>query len=68
VLRPGSTEIIRVQEQNRALNETPNASREQIMEALEGHICRCTGYVKIIAAIESVANGAAGAAANGGSR
>ena len=52
------------------LNETPNASREQIMEALEGHVCRCTGYVKIIAAVESVANGtaAANAAANGGSR
>jgi aerobic-type carbon monoxide dehydrogenase small subunit (CoxS/CutS family) len=52
------------------LNETPNASREQIMEALEGHICRCTGYVKIIAAVESVANGtaAANAASNGGSR
>jgi carbon-monoxide dehydrogenase small subunit len=55
------------------LNETPNASREQIMVALEGHICRCTGYVKIIAAVESVANGSAaatsnGAVANGGSR
>ena len=36
------------------LSETPDASREQIMEALEGHICRCTGYVKIIAAVESV--------------
>jgi carbon-monoxide dehydrogenase small subunit len=36
------------------LAETPHASREQIMEALEGHICRCTGYVKIIAAVESV--------------
>ena len=52
------------------LNETPNASREQIMEALEGHICRCTGYVKIIAAVESVANGAAtnGVVSQGGSR
>ena len=52
------------------LNETPNASREQIMEALEGHVCRCTGYVKIIAAVESVANGtaAANAASNGGPR
>jgi aerobic-type carbon monoxide dehydrogenase small subunit (CoxS/CutS family) len=39
------------------LNATPNASREQIMEALEGHICRCTGYVKILDAVESVANG-----------
>ncbi|MDX6536008.1 MAG: aerobic carbon-monoxide dehydrogenase small subunit [Gaiellales bacterium] len=41
------------------LNETPDASREQIMEALEGHLCRCTGYVKIIAAIESVAKAGA---------
>jgi aerobic carbon-monoxide dehydrogenase small subunit len=39
------------------LNHTPNASREQIMEALEGHICRCTGYVKILDAVESVAQG-----------
>src|SRR5712671_4102921 len=36
------------------LAETPHASRDQIMEALEGHICRCTGYVKIIAAVESI--------------
>jgi carbon-monoxide dehydrogenase small subunit len=39
------------------LQTTPDASREQIMEALEGHICRCTGYVKIIDAVESVAKG-----------
>jgi carbon-monoxide dehydrogenase small subunit len=37
------------------LAHTPDASREQIMEALEGHICRCTGYVKILDAVESVA-------------
>ncbi len=41
------------------LSETPHASREQIMEALQGHICRCTGYVKIIAAVESVAKAGA---------
>ena len=41
------------------LTETPHASREQIMEALQGHICRCTGYVKIIAAVESVAKAGA---------
>jgi aerobic-type carbon monoxide dehydrogenase small subunit (CoxS/CutS family) len=29
------------------------------MEALEGHICRCTGYVKIIAAVESIAKAGA---------
>ncbi|HET6174916.1 MAG TPA: (2Fe-2S)-binding protein [Gaiellales bacterium] len=37
------------------LAHTPQASREQIMEALEGHLCRCTGYVKILDAVESVA-------------
>jgi carbon-monoxide dehydrogenase small subunit len=37
------------------LSQTPDASREQIMEALEGHVCRCTGYVKILDAVESVA-------------
>jgi carbon-monoxide dehydrogenase small subunit len=37
------------------LAHTPDASREQIREALEGHICRCTGYVKILDAVESVA-------------
>lgn len=30
-------------------------SREEITEALRGNICRCTGYVKIIDAVESVA-------------
>jgi aerobic-type carbon monoxide dehydrogenase small subunit (CoxS/CutS family) len=39
------------------LEHTPGASREQIREALEGHICRCTGYVKILDAVESVAQG-----------
>jgi len=41
------------------LAHTPDASRDQISEALEGHICRCTGYVKIIAAVESVAKAGA---------
>ena len=34
-------------------NATP--SREEIIEALRGNLCRCTGYVKIIDAVESVA-------------
>jgi len=32
-------------------------SREEIIENLSGHICRCTGYVKIIDAVEAAVNG-----------
>ena len=35
-----------------AQNKTP--SRGAILDHLNGHICRCTGYANIIAAIESV--------------
>jgi aerobic-type carbon monoxide dehydrogenase small subunit (CoxS/CutS family) len=31
--------------------------REQIQHALGGHVCRCTGYVKIVDAIAAVARG-----------
>ena len=30
------------------------ATRDAISEALAGHVCRCTGYVKILAAVEAV--------------
>jgi aerobic-type carbon monoxide dehydrogenase small subunit (CoxS/CutS family) len=31
--------------------------REEILEALNGHICRCTGYVKIVDAVAAAARG-----------
>jgi carbon-monoxide dehydrogenase small subunit len=42
------------------LEHTPNATHEQVQEALSGHICRCTGYVKIVAAVEAALRGEVG--------
>ena len=35
------------------LDENPRPSRAEIVEALSGNICRCTGYFKIFEAVES---------------
>jgi xanthine dehydrogenase iron-sulfur cluster and FAD-binding subunit A len=35
------------------LQEDPNPSREKVKEAISGNLCRCTGYYKIIEAIEA---------------
>ncbi len=35
------------------LDENPKATEDRIREALHGNICRCTGYVKIVGAIEA---------------
>jgi aerobic-type carbon monoxide dehydrogenase small subunit (CoxS/CutS family) len=34
------------------LESNPSASRQEIKEALSGNLCRCTGYTKIIDAVE----------------
>jgi carbon-monoxide dehydrogenase small subunit len=33
-------------------------SREEVIDALSGHVCRCTGYVKIVDAVTAAARGA----------
>ena len=38
------------------LDRNPAPSRQEIREALAGNLCRCTGYVKIFAAVELAAS------------
>ena len=35
------------------LDQNPNPDPEEITQALEHHLCRCTGYVKIFDAVEA---------------
>ena len=37
------------------LEENPSPSEEEIKRAIAGNLCRCTGYVKIVKAIQSAA-------------
>jgi carbon-monoxide dehydrogenase small subunit len=37
------------------LDRNAHPTRDEIKEAIAGNLCRCTGYVKILEAIESVA-------------
>lgn len=37
------------------LDHNPHPSHDEIVDALAGNVCRCTGYVPIIQAIEQVA-------------
>jgi len=39
------------------LDENPKPTEEQIREAIDGNVCRCTGYNSILRAITAVVNG-----------
>ncbi len=41
------------------IERSPGAGRPEIEAALAGHACRCTGYVKILEAVEAAVGGAA---------
>ncbi len=44
------------------LDENPDATEEDIREGLHGNMCRCTGYVKIVEAVEAARDSLKGAA------
>jgi carbon-monoxide dehydrogenase small subunit len=35
------------------LDRNPDPTREEILQGLRGNLCRCTGYVKIVEAVEA---------------
>ncbi|HDP36646.1 MAG TPA: (2Fe-2S)-binding protein [Candidatus Atribacteria bacterium] len=39
------------------LKENPNPTEDEIKDYMRGNICRCTGYIQIVKAIESCAEG-----------
>jgi len=43
------------------LNEVPDPTDEEILAALEGNLCRCTGYGKIVEAVKLAASRMRGA-------
>jgi isoquinoline 1-oxidoreductase alpha subunit len=52
------------------LKKTPNPTDAEILRAMEGNVCRCGTYPRIVAAIRQAANAdkAADKAAKGGAR
>ena len=48
------------------LRDKPEPTREEIVDAISGNICRCTGYGQIVEAIELAARRLAGSNIDGG--
>jgi carbon-monoxide dehydrogenase small subunit len=44
------------------LRNTPNPTEDEIRKGIEGNLCRCTGYVNIVRAVQAAAGATAGAA------
>ena len=42
------------------LDKNPHPTRDEVREALSGNLCRCTGYTKILEAVELAARGEEG--------
>jgi len=43
------------------LRERPHPTRQQVLDAMDGNLCRCSAYQRIVAAIEAVAESGGGA-------
>jgi carbon-monoxide dehydrogenase small subunit len=50
------------------LDQNPTPTREEVVEALAGNLCRCTGYYKIIEAVLAAAYGDGDPRVDSGSR
>ena len=47
------------------LNANPSPTREEVVDAISGNICRCTGYKPIIEAVLAAAGGAVARSSHG---
>ncbi len=50
------------------LDENPDPSEDEIKRALQGHLCRCTGYVQIIESVQKASKKIKALRSQGGSR
>ena len=51
----GNLSASEAKEFNQLLAANPDPTREEIVEAISGNLCRCTGYQTIVDAIEHAA-------------